>query len=488
MADGVKEILVAVIEKAFPHVQEDGFELFEYSNGCLFHFVKWNETRIGEYINDNYEKGITRLLTAIEQGDFAGDERQYANHLLAALSVEYYDRGSKVPQNKKGVFCRLFTQKETFKQVLKTYAVYEPKALAMLLFFAFTRLNVDIIKFIAEDCVSKFSHEDDCYSVFISTLRSEFIGCEFNISRLSEENCNEYLSLCVYIDERFPELHFKTHHAYEVFDLASQGLKDLLTLQPMFDKIEQGIFWINTENLPAYIEFDYIYPNGKNGDILKYILEEYGETSIKSGVLWHGKIAKEYIEYFDIFYMAKPLTFISEDSEFINIFNYHIPTIITNRLKEPEVQRANCFKRFREYMDNTLLYYKERTKKRTEVYSQLILQGQTSPKWKSEAQLFALVSSIYPDAIYQYRSDWLESQSLDVFIPSISVGIEYQGVQHYKPIEYFGGEEHFKHQQENDKKKRMLCKRNGIILMEWPYNEKISKKVLEKNLKTILEK
>ena len=77
---------------------------------------------------------------------------------------------------------------------------------------------------------------------------------------------------------------------------------------------------------------------------------------------------------------------------------------------------------------------------------------------------------------------------MDVFIPSISVGIEYQGVQHYKPIEYFGGEEHFKHQQENDKKKRMLCKRNGVILIEWPYNEKISKKVLEKNLKTSLEK
>ena len=65
-------------------------------------------------------------------------------------------------------------------------------------------------------------------------------------------------------------------------------------------------------------------------------------------------------------------------------------------------------------------------------------------------------------------------QSIDIFIPSIFIGIEYQGVQHYKPIEHFGGEEHFRHQQENDRKKKELCSKNGVTLIEWPYTENIS--------------
>ena len=79
-------------------------------------------------------------------------------------------------------------------------------------------------------------------------------------------------------------------------------------------------------------------------------------------------------------------------------------------------------------------------------------------------------------------------QSLDIFIPSISVGIEYQGRQHYEPIGYFGGESHFEHQQENDRKKRKLCKDKGITLIEWPYKEKITKENLDKYLQQSLNK
>lgn len=56
-----------------------------------------------------------------------------------------------------------------------------------------------------------------------------------------------------------------------------------------------------------------------------------------------------------------------------------------------------------------------------------------------EFLLFSLVHDSYGDAIYQYRTQWLGAQSLDVFIPSLNIGIEYQGRQHYEAIEYFGG-------------------------------------------------
>ena len=47
--------------------------------------------------------------------------------------------------------------------------------------------------------------------------------------------------------------------------------------------------------------------------------------------------------------------------------------------------------------------------------------------------------------------------------------IEYQGVQHYKPVEAFGGNEQFKSQIRNDNIKRKYCKDNNITLIEIPY-------------------
>lgn len=51
--------------------------------------------------------------------------------------------------------------------------------------------------------------------------------------------------------------------------------------------------------------------------------------------------------------------------------------------------------------------------------------------------------------------------------------IEYNGEQHYRPIEYFGGEESFKQQQERDNRKRQYCLNNNINLLEISYKEKL---------------
>lgn len=47
--------------------------------------------------------------------------------------------------------------------------------------------------------------------------------------------------------------------------------------------------------------------------------------------------------------------------------------------------------------------------------------------------------------------------------------IEYQGEQHFKIVEYFGGEENFIKQQKYDEEKRKYCERNNIKLIEIPY-------------------
>lgn len=53
---------------------------------------------------------------------------------------------------------------------------------------------------------------------------------------------------------------------------------------------------------------------------------------------------------------------------------------------------------------------------------------------------------------------------MDIYIPSIKVGIEFQGEQHFKPINYFGGEKSFKLILERDRRKRQICLDNNIEL------------------------
>ena len=59
--------------------------------------------------------------------------------------------------------------------------------------------------------------------------------------------------------------------------------------------------------------------------------------------------------------------------------------------------------------------------------------------------------------------------SYDFYLPVNNLFIEYQGIQHYKPIDFFGGEKSFKKQQKNDEIKRIYAKKNSIELLEISY-------------------
>lgn len=124
--------------------------------------------------------------------------------------------------------------------------------------------------------------------------------------------------------------------------------------------------------------------------------------------------------------------------------------------------------------------YKE---KYNAIYDELVKAGVVQIKWKSEYELYKTVKRKYPDAIYQYRDIWLGMQSLDIFIPSLKIAIEYQGEQHYKPVNLFGGEEGFEYRKKLDEIKKRLCKENGVFLIEWRYDETINAVLLAKKIK-----
>ncbi len=120
--------------------------------------------------------------------------------------------------------------------------------------------------------------------------------------------------------------------------------------------------------------------------------------------------------------------------------------------------------------------------RRTEIRTKLTANGTIRPKWKHELSLFQAVHKRHPDTLYQYRPDWLGRQSLDIYIPSLKTAIEYQGIQHYYPVDFFGGEEALLQRREMDEQKRRLCEKNGIHLIEWPY----SMEPTDENLDAIL--
>lgn len=107
--------------------------------------------------------------------------------------------------------------------------------------------------------------------------------------------------------------------------------------------------------------------------------------------------------------------------------------------------------------------------RRTEIRTRLTAEGVIQPKWKHELTLFHLVREKYPDTLYQFRPEWLGRQSLDLYIPSLRTAIEYQGVQHFLPVEFFGGEEALALRQDLDRQKKQLCEENEVRLIEWPY-------------------
>lgn len=64
--------------------------------------------------------------------------------------------------------------------------------------------------------------------------------------------------------------------------------------------------------------------------------------------------------------------------------------------------------------------------------------------------------------------------SFDFYLPEYNTCIEYQGGQHYFPVEKFGGQEQFEQQVKRDKIKFDFCQQNNIRLLCIKYDEDIN--------------
>lgn len=107
-------------------------------------------------------------------------------------------------------------------------------------------------------------------------------------------------------------------------------------------------------------------------------------------------------------------------------------------------------------------------------------------KWVSEELVYKLTKKIFGKryaVIYQHRPYFLKStkngqMSYDVFISGADVAIEYQGKQHFEPVDFFGGEESFRELQLRDAEKLRLSSEHGIRLVYINYWEEITTKLI----------
>lgn len=92
----------------------------------------------------------------------------------------------------------------------------------------------------------------------------------------------------------------------------------------------------------------------------------------------------------------------------------------------------------------------------------------------NETLLANITKKMFPDMIRQYNPKWPGRFIIDIYIPSLNFAIEYNGEQHYKSVELFGGEEKLVKQQARDEYVRAKCKEFNVVLLEWHYTIKIT--------------
>lgn len=104
------------------------------------------------------------------------------------------------------------------------------------------------------------------------------------------------------------------------------------------------------------------------------------------------------------------------------------------------------------------------------------LFGQGCPKCRlvGQTKLYNKLKESFPkeEIIWEANKNiipWIENQRIDIYFPSINLGVELMGPQHYEEIPYFKNGTSFQKIQELDTKKRQKCKENNCILIDLKY-------------------
>lgn len=96
-------------------------------------------------------------------------------------------------------------------------------------------------------------------------------------------------------------------------------------------------------------------------------------------------------------------------------------------------------------------------------------------KSKGELKIIQILSSL--NILYEYQKKFESCKitnkimPFDFFLPEYNILIEFDGEQHFHAIDFLGGEERYKKQQEYDSFKNEWSRQNGYMLIRIPYTD-----------------
>lgn len=98
----------------------------------------------------------------------------------------------------------------------------------------------------------------------------------------------------------------------------------------------------------------------------------------------------------------------------------------------------------------------------------------------SETKIYEYIKdNINRRIVKQKKFKWLNGKSLDIYIPSMKIAVEYQGRQHFVPVSIYGGEKHFLKQKQRDIDKYNECKEHNIKLFYFSKEKEIPNEYLD---------
>jgi len=102
--------------------------------------------------------------------------------------------------------------------------------------------------------------------------------------------------------------------------------------------------------------------------------------------------------------------------------------------------------------------------------------------WVCETILYQIVCRILynHEILRHYRPVWLEGLELDIYIPSLKLAFEYQGQQHFQPLQVWGGQKALQDLRVRDARKVEICNNLGIKLITIDYTEPLVEDYIRK--------
>jgi hypothetical protein len=108
--------------------------------------------------------------------------------------------------------------------------------------------------------------------------------------------------------------------------------------------------------------------------------------------------------------------------------------------------------------------------------------------WLNEMMIINASRIIFPELHIEHQASpsWLGRQRYDAYITEHRIAIEYNGEQHYHPVERFGGVAGLVATQSRDREKLQLSARHGVKVVIFRFDELISEAVIRERIEAAI--